>query len=365
MLSVRVAPLRSVLPWCLGLLAGPVCLAKTAPPPPPAYCVTDLGSINEDTTYAYDLNNSAEVVGVSAVGTGITDHAFHWADGVMLDLGTPPPAISSSANRINEYGLIVGTGQDANGVDQAYYTFPYPGSTWRKIFHPGDSAQGWGVNDFGWMVGTYFVNSGSAAGAHPYAVNPRMGSLFDLGEISGSGLGEAFTINNVPQVGGTSTSFVGDCGVAGFNTPVIWQEVAFGQWTVSVLPTGGQCGGAVMAISENNVAVGFTEGLFPSPVVWRSGPEWSLELLEAGELGLGAAMDINESGQIVGFTNGAMLWTSSGQRYDLNTLIDAEGWDLASASAINDQGQIVGTGYHNGEIRAFLLTPKPPMTDCP
>ncbi|MDX2000567.1 MAG: hypothetical protein SF066_22835 [Thermoanaerobaculia bacterium] len=133
-----------------------------------------------------------------------------------------------------------------------------------------------------------------------------------------------------------------------------------------MLPTAGRCDAAVMAISENNVAVGFTQSLFPSPVVWRKGHSWIIQFLETGGgLGLGGAMDVNESGWIVGFTNGATLWTNTGQRYDLNTLIETEGWDLASASAINDQGQIVGTGYHNGEIRAFLLTPKPPMTDCP
>lgn len=349
---------------CLPLATQSVCLAKTsAPPPPPTYCVTDLGSLDNAETRAYDVNNSTEVVGTSWVGT-LIDHPFHWVGGVLQDLGTVVPGSSTSANRINEYGWIVGTGQDASGVDQAYYTVGVPGASWRTIFHPGDSAQGWGVNDDVWMVGTYTVNSGPAAGLHPYVFHHRFG-IFDLGQVSGSGRGEAFTINNVPQIGGTSQSLVGDCGAPGYDTPVLWEEVSLGQWTVTVLPTGGRCNAGVMAITENNVAVGFTQSLFPSPVVWRHGHSWIIQFLEAGDLGLGAAMDVNESGQIVGFTNSATLWTNTGQRYDLNTLVDSEEWDLVSASAINDQGQIVGTGYLDGEIRAFLLTPKPPFTSCP
>src|SRR6185503_7829555 len=36
------------------------------------------------------------------------------------------------------------------------------------------------------------------------------------------------------------------------------------------------------------------------------------------------------------------------------------GWTLISARGINNQGQIVGFGTHNGQTRAFLLTPSQP-----
>ncbi len=43
---------------------------------------------------------------------------------------------------------------------------------------------------------------------------------------------------------------------------------------------------------------------------------------------------------------------------DLQTLIPADaGWTLQQAEAINDHGQIAGTGLHNGQLRAFLLLP--------
>jgi hypothetical protein len=45
--------------------------------------------------------------------------------------------------------------------------------------------------------------------------------------------------------------------------------------------------------------------------------------------------------------------------YDLNTLLDpsSTGWQLDEAMAINDQGQIVGTGLYGDQQQAFLLTP--------
>jgi probable HAF family extracellular repeat protein len=43
---------------------------------------------------------------------------------------------------------------------------------------------------------------------------------------------------------------------------------------------------------------------------------------------------------------------------DLNTLIPVgPAWVLSEATAINDGGQIVGTGGINGQTHAFLLTP--------
>jgi formylglycine-generating enzyme required for sulfatase activity len=45
---------------------------------------------------------------------------------------------------------------------------------------------------------------------------------------------------------------------------------------------------------------------------------------------------------------------------DLNTLISsASGWELSTASGINDSGQIAGYGTINGNRHAFLLTPVP------
>ena len=40
-----------------------------------------------------------------------------------------------------------------------------------------------------------------------------------------------------------------------------------------------------------------------------------------------------------------------------NLIPPNSGWVLEFANAINDHGQITGSGTHNGATRAFLLTP--------
>ncbi len=76
------------------------------------------------------------------------------------------------------------------------------------------------------------------------------------------------------------------------------------------------------------------------------------------------AYGINDSGQVVGYSGmsggavHAFLYTGGGI-IDLNDLLPSgSGWTLVEARGISDSGQIVGHGLHNGETRAFLLTPQ-------
>src|SRR3954454_3323968 len=91
-------------------------------------------------------------------------------------------------------------------------------------------------------------------------------------------------------------------------------------------------------------------------------------------VGLGGVADIphntanaiNAAGQIVGTADPlctpcpaprAWLW-QAGTFTLLDDLLPAgSGWSLQQANGINDRGQIVGAGLHNGHVRAYLLTP--------
>ncbi|HEY7302825.1 MAG TPA: PASTA domain-containing protein [Bryobacteraceae bacterium] len=81
--------------------------------------------------------------------------------------------------------------------------------------------------------------------------------------------------------------------------------------------------------------------------------------------GSSAASAINTSGDVVGFSDTAtgaqhaVLWIKGDPNriVDLNDYVDpALGWTLITANAINDHGQIAGTGILKGEEHAFLLT---------
>jgi hypothetical protein len=54
-----------------------------------------------------------------------------------------------------------------------------------------------------------------------------------------------------------------------------------------------------------------------------------------------------------------VIWRDGGV-FEAQSLLDPvgdAGWTIGSLSAINNAGQIVGTGLHNGQTRAFILTP--------
>jgi hypothetical protein len=46
--------------------------------------------------------------------------------------------------------------------------------------------------------------------------------------------------------------------------------------------------------------------------------------------------------------------------FDLNKVLPAgSGWELTQTHAINSKGQIVGIGTFQGQVRGYLLDPKP------
>ncbi len=77
---------------------------------------------------------------------------------------------------------------------------------------------------------------------------------------------------------------------------------------------------------------------------------------------------INSAGEIIGdahFPSGKSgehfshpFLYQNGVLSDLNTLIPASShWELQTVSGINNRGQIIGSGIHNGKTQTFLLTP--------
>jgi uncharacterized membrane protein len=128
-------------------------------------------------------------------------------------------------------------------------------------------------------------------------------------------------------------------------------------------------GGRAVDINDSNIIVGTTgSSSRTTPVInaqaykldYDTGNLIILPVLEGGLRS--SANDINEYNQIVGSSesaagNHAVIWDETGTIADLNDMIMADtGWVLTSATAINDNGDIAGTGTLNGEAHGFLLT---------
>lgn len=153
---------------------------------------------------------------------------------------------------------------------------------------------------------------------------------------------------------------VGSCrryGLAGSSAIMIappYKSVNSGA-DVIYLPTGG----VANAINDQNLIVGTSSSLTAFLYDYDGLDALDLGTLEGGLRS--GAYDINDHDEVVGYSetsngNHAFVWDDVEGMRDLNSLIDTTGWVLVSATAINNAGDIVGTGLLNGQPHGFLLT---------
>jgi len=341
----------------MAALAAALALLTPAPATAiPRYTITDLGDLpgGADYSIAHGINNNGQVVGLSESMLG--QHAFIWdsIDG-MIDinplLGEP---VASAAYGINDREQVVGV-----AGNHAYI--------W-------DSVKG--MKELGALPDEYAIAHGNPEYSVANAINDlgqvagRSGTAFgraflwqedtgmvDIGDLpDGRGHTFALGMNNNGQVVGQSSTATGDFAFR-------WQDgvmVGLGD-----LP-GGFDYSIAMDINNRGQVVGqSSNSAGDHAFLWQHGVITDLGDLEGGS-GYSFATGINNSSQVVGWsadradigiTSSAVLWQDD-EIFDLNDLLtDPSGWNLTEATAINDIGQIVGYGNHDGFTRGFLLTP--------
>lgn len=295
--------------------------------------MTALGTLGGGYSVATGINDSGQVTGHSSLSNNNLRHSFITGiNGIgMTDLGaftgyfhemTGEYIEISQANDINESGQVVGfNGAYYFTSERAYMTGPNGvGVTILDIPFPGAQKIAEAINDSGQVVGA--VGEGAFTRAFVTGPNGSGATILeglDKGESLGTGPSRAASINNSGQVVGQYT----------FISP---DDV----WAVHAFVTG-----------PNGIGI-----------------------TDLGTLGgsNSVAVDINESGQIIGYSNfsddinnnHAFLY-SDGEMIDLSLLpaVLNAGWTQLYAAAINDHGQIVGSGMLNGNRQAFLLSPFP------
>ncbi len=266
--------------------------------------MTDLGAFGDSESVANGIDDAGQVVGNSCNRNGTMYHAFVYGSGQVTDLGTlGGPFISASA--INDNGIVVGSGE----------------------------------------------NSSLASRAFLYAD----GVISDLGTLPGYPEGEAVSINASGQVVGTVfTPAV--AGSANFQAFLYASGTMSGLGTLPGFPRTWATG-----INDSGKVVGYAQTLLGDEhaFLYSGGDMIDLGTLDGSST---RAWGINNSGQVVGGAdNGDAFLYSNGCIGDLNSLLaNGSGWTLTVATAINDNGQIVGYGTNpSGQQDAFLLTPTP------
>jgi probable HAF family extracellular repeat protein len=259
---------------------------------------------------ALAINGSGEAVGYSA---NFWTEATSWAGGSAADLGalpSNPPPRESIAYGVDSTGQAVGYSQ-SDVKDLA----PRPEGSIAVLFS-GGSATSLGTLAGDTQSVAYSINaSGQVVGysqgaSRQHAVLFTGGSFSDLGALPGDLNSAAFAINDAGQAVGYSG------GVDGMRAALF---VLGGVSDLGVLP--GDTNSQALAIDSGGDAVGSSDrdGFHEHAVIFHQGRVIALDsLLPAGS-----------------------------------------GWTLQTASGINNSGQIVGQGSHDGQLRAFLLTPPP------
>ena len=237
--------------------------------------------------YAYAINNVGQVVGES---TGGGSRALLWSNGTTIDLTANLPSSNS-------------------------------------MYRPQSVA--YDINDSGFIVGKF----------QSYDVTgPYSAFVWNYGNITNLGLGEAIAVNNSIQIVGQNIfGRIWNNGVGSY----------FGtdstDWIQDINNAGYIVGSNQHQASEwHNSSMSFlsTPANITGSVAWA----------------------INNSGDIVGQISDsawthASIW-SNGAVADLNSFAGGTGWELNAAYDINDKGQIVGEGQIDGHTHAFLMTPE-------
>ena len=322
------------------------------------YVVEDLGVLPGDTgSVAWAINANGDVVGWSMGPNGTRAFVYTTAGG-MIPLPGLPTRPRTVARDINDAGEVVGSA-NAGGTDLGHAVL------WKDgviedlgTLATGAYSEAWAINNLGQIVGTSHTAGGSFLGVHGFLFTPGAG-LRDLTPTSDAGA--ATDINDLGQVTGYKTAVGGyhafrwdrgtflDLGVvAGFAHSFGWAINASGQVT----------GSSTSASGNSERLFRFTDG---------SG------LQNLGGVGEhNAALGINAHGQVVGCSGQskqrALRYTDAAGLQDLNTLIDPSlGWVLLCAHDINDAGQIAGYAFNSatGFTHAVRLQPSAtPPPEC-
>lgn len=272
----------------------------------------------------------------TGVVTGQTERnrAATWSQDRGLQLLPTFKGFSQSEARgSNASGEVAGF---ARGDGSAGFVY----SNGKVVLLAGANSRALAINDSGSVVG-----EAEAAGKPPLtAVLWKNGRLNNLGGCCG---GVAKGINNRGQIiadlydqGGRYRAF-------------LWEDAR--------LQTIASGSGYSSAIAINNAGHVLLQELERDIFVYR-GPDAKVQIKAPDRLPADGRA-INNSDVVVGAfgpyydADHAFVWSEKDGFHDLNDLIPANsGWTLQIATGINDRGEIVGVGDHNGEDDVgFLL----------
>lgn len=326
-----------------------------------SYTITDLGGLPgfPGEIMPHAVNNRGQVVGSANYATSY-NRAFLWQNGRMTDLGTftfgdGTQYQAAIAYGLNDLGQVVGSAQDVAG----------------HLYDEGFVWQNGSLNVLKGILPSFSVGYGinRYSQAVFYASNAPLGDIIQQGYIwTSTSVTPLLTYTNSPYQNYVIGYGINDNGVvaASWDHENSWYAA---EWIGKDRVVDFGMGGSSYAINNKGQVAGnatdFSDRI-GSAFIWQNGTTTYLRNTAGGNE-IGSAEAINQAGDVVGRTGYKsvtidQLHAALGQNgflFDLNNFLPVgSGWELLDATGINDHGQIVGQGLHNGVKAGFILTPQ-------
>lgn len=310
-------------------LGGPSKLAAG-----PIYSVVDLGSLGSGSAMPAALNGSGTAVGfVTDVYGSQIPVSFNGQATALGGVG--------QANGVNDSGTVVGT-----QLAGANPTVTEWSNGQAQNLHI--SGYGTAINNAGQVVGGY-VTPGGQLNAFTWS----NGTLSDLGTLAGGNWSSAYAVNAGGEIVGTSA--IGNGLFRAFYSN--------GVGMTSLGTFAGTSGSSyAMAVNDYGEIAGNAQTAqgYSHAFLWNGAT-----LIDLGTLGgtQSYAYGVNDSETVVGYSltsdNSTHAFVySNGVMMDLNLLLPVgSGWTIEDAYAINNVGDILGTGLFAGQSYAVELQP--------
>jgi RHS repeat-associated protein len=331
-------------------------LPIASPPPITNLAVEDLVVPGATQALAGHSNSKGQVPVAGTMPSGAYRTLIFRGPGAPEDLNaTLGISTTLYGNSMNDAGAVAGTWQATTGGPARVFRYDQTG--FHNLGGPGDSTVAYDINNANQVVGQF--TTGTIARGYRHSDATGFEEIGTLGGAQSWG----WRVDDLGVVSASAqTPESPAVGVARFGHAALYHDVIGLQDLNTLIDP---MGGTTLVIANEKQG----EWVVGVAMIGEGQRAYRLNIStgaldDIGWAGWSSASSVNSSGDAVGWAyvdagnsqQAAWILSERTGFAKLNDLIDpASGWDLRVPAGIDDFGDVVGWGYHNGVVSAFRL----------